>query len=212
MEPSQGRTDQPPISETRPESVEQPQASPEQAVQAPAAEQRVGFRSLIPFLVPVVLIIAADRVSKWWLRALLWDPPRTIVVVPGWLELTPVANRGIAFGLLQEGGGLLAVLAVAVLGIVAVRNWRQMLRAPALFRFALGLIAGGAIGNLIDRVELGYVSDFFRVPRIPLFQVFNVADAAIVVGTCLLVLALWITDQRPRRQQAPAQSNPQPTE
>jgi signal peptidase II len=211
MEPSQGQTDQSPPDEARPDSVEQNQTSPERPVHT-TADQQVGFRSLIPFLLPMALIITADRVSKWWLRGLLWDPPRTIVVVPGWLELTPVANRGIAFGLLQEGGGLLALLAVAVLGFVAMRNWRQMLRAPALFRFALGLIAGGAIGNLIDRVELGYVSDFIRVPRIPLFQVFNVADAAIVVGTCLLVVALWLTDRRPRPKPAPAQSTPRPTE
>src|SRR5437763_823389 len=171
----------------------------------PPPPRRVGPGSLLPFVLPLLLIIAADRVSKWWVHSTLWDPPRTVVVVPNWLELTPVANRGIAFGLLQDSGGILALVAVVTLGLIALRNWRQVVGAPLLFRAALGLIGGGAVGNLIDRVELGYVSDFIRVPRIPLFQVFNVADAAIVVGTLTLVLALWRTEERTRhRQPSPA--------
>jgi lipoprotein signal peptidase len=154
----------------------------------------------LPFVLPLLLILVADRATKWWVRETLWEPPRTVIVVPNWLELTPVANRGIAFGLLQESGGILALVAVVTLGFIALRNWRQVLGAPVLFRIALGLIGGGALGNLIDRVQIGYVTDFIRVPRIALFQVFNIADAAIVVGTVTLVFALWQSEERARRR------------
>ena len=183
-------------------AIPAPEIDPTTPLPARALRPPVG--AVWAMLVPLVLILVADRASKAWVRAVLWEPPRTLVVAPGWLEFTPVANRGIAFGLLQESGGLLAVIAVVILGAIALRNWRQVLSAPWLFRFALGLIGGGAFGNLVDRVELGYVADFIRVPRIPIFQVFNVADAAIVVGTATLVLALWRSERK-----APAPS-PQP--
>ena len=148
---------------------------------------------------PFVLVVGLDRVTKWVIRATLWDPPRQRIIVPSWLELTPVENRGIAFGMLQTVGPLLAIVAVVVLGAIALRNWRQVLGAPFLVRVALGLIAGGAIGNVIDRAQFGYVTDFIRVPRIELFQVFNVSDASIVVGTALLAIAtLWADARRPR--------------
>jgi signal peptidase II len=60
------------------------------------------------------------------------------------------------------------------------------------------LIGGGALGNVIDRAELGYVTDFVRVPPIWLFQVFNVADASICVGAVLLALALWLGERKPK--------------
>lgn len=141
-------------------------------------------------LLPLLIVTILDRLSKLWISLNAWDPPRHIVIVPGWLELTPVANRGIAFGLLQETGGALAILTVAVLGGLAVWKWRQILEAPALVRITLGMIAGGAIGNMIDRAHLGYVVDFIHVPPIWIFQVFNVADASIVVGTVALTVVL----------------------
>jgi signal peptidase II len=158
-------------------------------------------RRAASLLVPFTLVIVLDRLSKIWVRATLWDPPRDLVLVPGWLELTPVQNRGIAFGIMQDTGGILALVAVIVLGLVALRNWRQLLNASILLRIPLGMIAGGALGNVIDRAELGYVTDFIRVPPIWLFQVFNVADASICVGAALLALALWFGDCKPKKSE-----------
>lgn len=162
---------------------------------------------LLAFLTPLVAVIALDRVTKAWAREAIWEPPRTIVVVPGWLELTPVANRGIAFGLLQDTGSWLALVAVVVLSGVAIQRRRQILEAHWAVRAPLGLIGGGAIGNIIDRVQLGYVPDFVRVPHIGIFQVFNVADASIVVGTAILVVAVWLLEQA-----APKKVESQPAE
>jgi signal peptidase II len=146
-----------------------------------------------------VIIVGVDQLLKAWVRANLWDPPRTIVVIPSWLELTPVANRGVAFGLFQEAGPLLGLLVVGTFAVLAVRKWRALLAASPLMKVTMGLIAGGAIGNLIDRAYQGYVIDFLTVPRIWIFQVFNIADAAISVGTVLLFLAVWLP--RPRRSE-----------
>lgn len=155
-------------------------------------------RRLTLLLVPLLVVTVLDRLSKLWISLNVWDPPRNIVIVSGWLEITPVANRGIAFGLLQETGGVLAVVTVVVLAGLAAWKWRQLLAATVLVRITLGMIAGGAIGNMIDRAQLGYVVDFIHVPRIWIFQVFNVADASIVVGTIALTLLLGpIAPRRP---------------
>ena len=154
-------------------------------------------------LLPFVLVIVFDRLTKAWVRATIWEPPRDLVLVPGWLELTPVQNRGIAFGLMQDAGGALALGAVIVLGLVALRSWRSLVNAPLFVRIPLGLIGGGALGNVIDRAELGYVIDFIRVPPIWLFQVFNIADASICVGAVLLALALWLGDRKSKKVEAP---------
>jgi signal peptidase II len=148
------------------------------------------------------VIVVADQLTKAWVRANLWDTPRTIVVVPAWLELTPVANRGVAFGLFQEAGPILGLVVVATFAVLAVRKWQALLAASPLLKLTMGLIAGGAIGNLIDRAYQGYVIDFITMPRISIFQVFNVADAAISVGTVLLFLAVWL----PQPRRAPPES------
>ena len=154
------------------------------------------LRKLVPLLLPVAFIVVFDQLTKAWVRANLWDNPRTIAVIPSWLELTPVANRGVAFGLFQEAGPILGLAVVGTFAVLAVRKWRALVTAPPLMKVTMGLIAGGAIGNLIDRAYQGYVIDFVSVPRVGIFQVFNVADAAISVGTVLLFLAVWLPQPR----------------
>src|SRR4051812_38709150 len=87
-------------------------------------------RRVASIALPMLAVIALDRISKIWVRDTLWDPPRELVIIPGWLELTPVANRGIAFGIMQDSGGLLALVAVVALGAIAIRSWRQLVKAP----------------------------------------------------------------------------------
>ena len=105
-----------------------------------------------------------------------------------------------AFGVFA-GGGLpaqavvLAILSGAVL-VLVLAHWRRLGEGPILLRLALSLIAGGAIGNLIDRVRLGYVTDFVHVYwREHQWPDFNVADSAISIGIVLLLLDAV----RPRR-------------
>jgi signal peptidase II len=124
-----------------------------------------------------------------------------VTVVPGLIALTLVMNTGLAFGLLASVPvgwrwivGLLSVLALVVLLRIALRilpsgGWRE--------QAAMGLIFGGAIGNLIDRVRFGAVVDFVDVHfRGWHWPAFNVADSAITVGVAVLVLVM-VADRSP---------------
>jgi signal peptidase II len=92
-------------------------------------------------------------------------------------------NRGVAFGFLGGGGAPVVVATVVALALVLGWFWRDPLR-PGLW-LATGLIAGGALGNLIDRVRIGAVTDFVDPP---LWPAFNLADVGITVGAAILVL------------------------
>jgi signal peptidase II len=126
-----------------------------------------------------LVVLALDQGSK-----ALWGEA-TGVVIPGVLHLAPTRNTGIAFGLLQgSSGAVLAVAGVALMVLFA----RLAGRGGLGQRIAWALMIGGALGNVADRLRLGYVVDFFALTFMPWFPVFNVADAALVVGVALLVL------------------------
>ena len=151
------------------------------------------MRSWIPWLTALVIIVA-DRVSKAAvLEHLAHGQWRE--VFPG-LTLTHVRNPGIAFSLFADGGPLTRVLLhLVILTAVVVIAW-MVVRHPrhrVLAGFAFGLILGGAVGNLIDRVLYGWVLDFIHVwvrlgERTWSWPDFNVADSAISVGAVLLIL------------------------
>jgi signal peptidase II len=136
-------------------------------------------------------VIVLDQVTKALVRRhmVLYDDHE---IIPGLVSLVHGRNRGLAFGVFS-GGDLpaqsivLAVLSAAVLVLVVVQ-WRRLAEGPAATRIAMALIAGGAIGNLIDRLRLGYVTDFVHVYwRGHVWPDFNVADSAITVGIVLML-------------------------
>jgi signal peptidase II len=134
-------------------------------------------------------LIAADQLTKVWAASSL--PLGRPGLTLGWgFHLTYVQNSGAAFGILQDATLALAVLSGVVALVIAVYLRRHASSLPALQLWALALILSGAIGNLIDRIRLGYVIDFihFSVPGFD-FPVFNIADACVVVGAGLLILA-----------------------
>jgi signal peptidase II len=99
------------------------------------------------------------------------------------VRLDYTLNTGAAFGILRTRGILFALVAIVVsVGIVVY--YRAVAASPVLVRTALALVLGGAIGNLVDRIRLGYVVDFVDLRWWP---VFNVADSSIVIGVCLLI-------------------------
>lgn len=137
-----------------------------------------------------VLTLAADQASKAWVLYGLELPRLGSVDVLPVLSFTMVWNHGITFGLLRGDSGWDAVLLGAVaLGVVAMLGvwlWRA---ERALVAGALGVVCGGAIGNVIDRARFGAVVDFLHAHAFGYsWYVFNVADAAIVCGVGLLVL------------------------
>jgi signal peptidase II len=120
----------------------------------------------------------------------------TIPVVPGLLNLTHIRNSGVAFGLFNTAEFAFKPLVMALVALGAlVGVWLYASQLPMAHRWARGglaLILGGAAGNLVDRARQGYVVDFVDAYwRGWHFWAFNVADAAISVGVCLLVIDLF---------------------
>lgn len=141
-------------------------------------------------LLLVVAVIVADQLSKHWIyQALVVDGPRAIVVTP-FFNLVTVWNYGVSFGMFNSGSSAAAwifiLLALAIslaLAIWLVRTDRALVSA------SLGLILGGAVGNVIDRVRFGAVFDFLDFHLAGWhWPAFNVADAAIVVGVAVLFI------------------------
>ena len=127
------------------------------------------------------LVLAADQVSKAVVEADLVPGEKVDVLGP--LQITLAHNEGVAFGLAGGAGAPLILLTLVALGAVGYMFARKPTR-PGMW-IATGLVAGGAVGNLVDRVRAGAVTDFIHISSWPPF---NLADAAVVAGVLLLVL------------------------
>ena len=137
-----------------------------------------------------LFVVFVDQATKAWAIEALADGQ--IVIIEGWLNLRLVFNTGASFSLFAKGGVVIALLVAVVVVVIffALREAGRRLDAVAL-----GLVLGGAIGNLLDRVFRadgfldGAVVDFINVP---FFATFNVADIAINVGVALLLVGALI--------------------
>jgi signal peptidase II len=151
--------------------------------------------NLMPLgLIAALVVLVADQLSKWWILTQLDLPDLRQVVLLPVLNLTMVKNTGVTFGLLNGLGnwGHLVLAAVALAIVVVLGFWLRRAENKVV-AVAIGSIAGGAIGNVIDRVRFGWVVDFIHAHvDTPWgdysWYVFNVADAAIVCGVAALVL------------------------
>jgi signal peptidase II len=152
-------------------------------------ERRRVVRFAVVAGVAAAAVFVADALTKQAMTAALAGGD-LIEIVPGWLIFTYVRNTGTAYGLLAGQGWLVLPLSIAAAIIVPLVLWRGGFWRghPILGGLSAGLILGGALGNLIERILTGAVTDFVNVPHIPLFQVFNVADASICVGAALLLI------------------------
>ena len=139
----------------------------------------------LAFAATAVTVIVLDQVTKALARSAL-ALNDAVPVVDGVFWLTRVHNTGAAFGILRGQQWLLVGVATVVLAAITWVMFRVPLRS-ALVRTGLALVAGGTVGNLIDRVALGGVTDFFDLGWFP---VFNVADIALDVGVVLIVV--WL--------------------
>lgn len=141
-------------------------------------------------------VFLIDQLSKWYVVERLRLPDLLQIRVLPVFDLTWVRNFGVSMGLLTASTNVSRWLLVGLTGIiatgVAVWLWRER-KTPDMV--ALGLVLGGALGNILDRVRLGYVADFLDLHFGDLhpFLVFNVADAAITIGVLLLLLRAFLT-------------------
>ena len=156
--------------------------------------QRARIYDALALLIAIT-IIALDQ----WTKALVVEylsPPEigpTFQLIGDYLTLRYIRNSGVAFGLFANNIALV-VLIVAAICVVAYLYLRMLNSGPLAYKLIFGMIIGGALGNLIDRVlHSGYVVDFifFRIPQIGFkFYIFNIADASISVGVFLLLLLI----------------------
>ena len=138
------------------------------------------------FLLTALLIVAADQLSKMWIRANLAIGQSLFEA--GFFRITHVHNTGAAFGLFRGQSASLTVVAFVGIGVLLFYAFLVYRRLPLLDnmlnRLALGLVFGGTIGNLIDRLRFGYVTDFIDFGFWPAF---NIADSAITIGVIIFV-------------------------
>jgi len=143
-------------------------------------------------------VIVADQLTKWWVVSAL-ALGETHDLIPGVLYLHRVENSGAAFGLLPGAGSFIALGAVAAAVLIGLVVHRLEGRLETV---AMGLVLGGAVGNLIDRIFRGpglvdgKVVDFVRFDFWRSFPAFNIADSGITVGACLAILALLLASRK----------------
>ena len=153
-----------------------------------------------------LVVIALDQLTKRAVQqnlalgeALLVFPPWEFVRIVHWV------NTGAAFGMFQGGNAVLIGLTVAI--TLAILIYYQTLPEDHLFqRICLALIVGGSIGNLIDRLTLGYVVDFVAVGRFP---VFNLADSCVTVSVILLLISTIIEERKAQSTEKPSEEDAQ---
>ena len=170
-------------------------------------QQNSGVHRFVAWLIVALAIVGADQATKW--AIIEWVPLYGKVPLNSFINITHQQNTGAAFSFLAGASGwqrwFFIVLASAVSVVLTVWIWRIRTEGPLVLAAGLALVLGGAIGNLIDRIRLGYVTDFFQVWFGNwAFPSFNVADAAISVGAALLIIdALFFSGRQQKTKPQP---------
>lgn len=154
---------------------------------------------MIPLLVALYVILL-DQASKEWVRA-SFTLHESVELIPGWFNLTYIRNTGAAWGMFSGQNFTLSLLAFVMLAALLLFR-RRLLPPGILHRVALGLLCGGIVGNLFDRLRLDYVTDYldFHIGDWH-WPAFNIADAAICIGVGIYLLGTLLAQPSP----APAQ-------
>jgi signal peptidase II len=143
------------------------------------------------------VIAVLDQLSKWWVLAELGDPPR-IIEVTGFFTLVLAWNRGVSFSLFSGQASPYVFSAVAIAIVIGLLIWLWRVENRWLAG-AIGLIIGGAVGNVVDRLRFGAVADFlyFHVGEF-YWPAFNLADSAITIGVVVLIFDSLFGQRRQR--------------
>ncbi len=149
-------------------------------------------------IIVAAIAVALDQASKRWIVETLGPETMTrfIPLIGDNIRLAYSHNTGIAFSLFQGKSDLLTIVAIVIMIGAVYVYITQLPNRRLLIQLAMGLILGGALGNVIDRIRLGYVVDFIQVGWFPIF---NLADSAITVGAALLILQYALEELKLRR-------------
>ena len=150
------------------------------------------------------VIVALDQWTKWLVRTNIpsgqsWLPESLQWLSP-YARIVHWYNRGAAFGMFQEGSMVFTVLAFIVIAAI-IYYYPQVSKADWPLRLAMSMQLGGALGNLIDRLTIGHVTDFLSVGTFP---VFNIADASITMGCVVLLLGVWWQERAAKKEKMQA--------
>lgn len=152
------------------------------------------------------IIVLLDQLTKEWVRLnlQLGEIFRPELWLTQYIRLVHWKNTGAAFGMFQNMNPVFMVLSVLVIAVI-LYYFPQIPRQDWLVRLSMGMLLGGAIGNLIDRFRQGYVTDFISVGKFP---VLNIADASISVGVALLFVGMWLQEKNKKVQPPAEAENP----
>lgn len=185
------RKSPPPVRKAAAKPVKPKPRAPRIEPRAAGALPEPGPMRLVVWVAALTILI--DQVLKYWVvHVLELDRVRAIDVLPPWLNLRMAWNEGVNFGLLSSEQGFMRWVLIAVAVAVCIWVWIWLMRAPLgrLAQISGGLLIGGALGNVIDRLFYGAVADFLNM-SLPNWQnpySFNVADIAIFAGAIGLIL------------------------
>jgi len=153
------------------------------------------------------VIVAFDQWTKWLVRSNIssgeqWLPDSLQWLLP-YARIVHWYNTGAAFGMFKDASMILTVLAFIVIGAI-VYYYPQVDSNDWYLRIAMSMQLGGALGNLIDRLTIGHVTDFISIGS---FAVFNIADASISVGAGILLLGVWMMERAEKKARQIVETN-----
>ena len=155
-----------------------------------------------PIATIAAFIVALDQWTKWLVRVNIPDGgvwlPESLAWLSPYARIVHWHNTGAAFGMFQNASMVFTVLAFIVIAAI-LYYYPHVENSDWSLRLAMSMQLGGAIGNLIDRLTLGRVTDFISIGTFP---VFNVADASISIGAVVLLLGVWLTERAERQEKA----------
>lgn len=178
------------------------------AIKRGALHMLGGLRQKWYYLAVIALVIGLDQLTKW-LAVKYLSPLDTLPLWENVLHLTYLENRGAAFGMLADRRAVFMV--VSTVGILAFLVYLFAKREKnVLFDLGIAFVIGGGIGNMIDRIALGYVVDFIDFTLID-FAIFNGADSFVCVGAAMMLLSLLldvIREMRSKKTDPPEEETP----
>jgi len=168
------------------------------------------FTDYLSLFLVAGLIILLDQSTKLIIRSnlVIGEIYRPELWINQFARIVHWQNTGAAFGMFQSLGNVFMVLSMAV-SVAIIYYYPQVPRQDWLIRLAMAMLLGGAVGNLIDRLYQGYVTDFISVGKFP---VFNIADACISLGVVVLFLGMWFQEKEKKASQASPETGDDPVE